>query len=199
MGGGFNYNASVPTPAPAFSRGTIFWLISNSLDSAVWVRSTCGSCNPVTIESSASFYNYVTNIPISFNTGYAVPVNYFRYYIDWTNALHPVLMFDNGTTDIPRPLATDIEDIQFAYYVEGQGWKDCPTTASWIPNITMVRINVVARTEFEDRTWHSGHPISIENHNVSGAPNDGFKRRVYTAVVMVPQHEKLRGSVSSDR
>ena len=114
---------------------------------------------------------------------------------------------ENGGT--AQPMAGDgtttvVEDLQFAYQVEGVG--DCwtfdgqvtgatETNDAALPggatnaDIRMVRINITVRTAVEDATVADADPAArfdqptIEDHTTGLNTDDGFRRRVYTTVV----------------
>ena len=103
----------------------------------------------------------------------------------------------------PQPLAGDgettfVEDLQFAYQVEGSNdWIYDDDTAAWpggsnFADIRMVRININVRTAVEDATVADADPAArfdqppLEDHTAAGLnTDDGFRRRVYTTEVKV--------------
>ena len=97
-----------------------------------------------------------------------------------------VLTRDENTGGGAQPLVPHIEDLQFAYQVDGDTtWYDTPGTLS---GIRAVRINVLARTRAQDRqpgeSGTIGRRPDIEDHDVDNVI-DGFRRRLLTSVVKV--------------
>ena len=84
-----------------------------------------------------------------------------------------------------QPLAPNIEDLQLAYQLDDDTWSDAPASPE---NIRAVRINVLARTRFQDhspgQTGTIGQRPDIEDHDVNNVA-DGFRRRLLTSVVEV--------------
>jgi type IV pilus assembly protein PilW len=98
-----------------------------------------------------------------------------------------VLTRNENTGGGAQTIATNIEDLQFAYQLTDDSWVNTTTSPE---NIRAVRINVLARTRFEDRgTSESGRVLSqrmdIEDHNVDNVTKDGYRRRLLTSVVEV--------------
>ena len=92
-----------------------------------------------------------------------------------------------------NPLAGDgattvVEDLQFAYQVEGDtsNWYNTPGDAGATnADIRAVRINIIVRTAVPDPEDTTFTQPSLEDHTGSLAGPDGFRRRVYTTVVKV--------------
>jgi hypothetical protein len=84
-----------------------------------------------------------------------------------------------------QTIATNIEDLQFAYQLADNTWSNAPASPE---DIRAVRINVLARTPFEDhspgQTGTIGQKPDIEDHDVTNV-TDGFRRRLLTSVVEV--------------
>jgi len=93
-------------------------------------------------------------------------------------------------------LAQGIEDLQFAYFLDSNGnnaldvgeLRGTPGTAyeaksSDARDLRAVRVNIVARTRSEDDNFTQGFMQATENRDDSAAAQDGFRRRVHTAVV----------------
>lgn len=78
-----------------------------------------------------------------------------------------------------------IEDLQFAYQVEGDtsNWYNSPADAGASnTDIRAVRINILVRTTVEDTEDQNYQRPALEDRAGSGT-QDGFLRRVYTTVV----------------
>lgn len=93
-------------------------------------------------------------------------------------------------------LSEGIEDLQIAYFLDTNGNHDLdvgelrgitgtPYTAatSDASDLRAVRINIVSRTRFEDERFTQGFIQATENRTVGGATQDGYRRRVHTAIV----------------
>jgi prepilin-type N-terminal cleavage/methylation domain-containing protein len=94
-------------------------------------------------------------------------------------------------------LADGIEDLQITYFMdlsgdnivdsgELRGESDSDSylaSASDASDLRWVRLNVVARTRSEDDQFTQGFIQTTENRAVGGATQDGFRRRVHTAIV----------------
>jgi prepilin-type N-terminal cleavage/methylation domain-containing protein len=96
-----------------------------------------------------------------------------------------VLTRNENTGGGAQTLATNIEDLQFAYQLADDTWSNAPASPE---DIRAVRINVLARTRFEDhhpgQTGTIGQRPDIEDHDVNNV-TDGFRRRLLTSVVEV--------------
>jgi type IV pilus assembly protein PilW len=92
----------------------------------------------------------------------------------------------SGTQDLAGTGAqSQIEDLQFAYQVEGNTttWYDTPADAGASnTDIRAVRINILVRTAVEDTEDQNYQRPALEDRAGSGT-QDGFRRRVYTTVV----------------
>ena len=78
-----------------------------------------------------------------------------------------------------------VEDLQFAYQVEGDtsNWFNTPAdVGATNDDIRAVRINLLVSTAVEDTQDQSYHRPALEDRAGSGT-QDGFRRRVYTTVV----------------
>jgi prepilin-type N-terminal cleavage/methylation domain-containing protein len=103
-----------------------------------------------------------------------------------------VLQRDENTGAGPQPLAGDgintiVEDLQFAYQVQGNtaNWWNTPAAAGATnADITMVRINIIVRTAVPDPQDTSFFKPACEDR---GRENTftGCRRRLYTTVVKV--------------
>jgi prepilin-type N-terminal cleavage/methylation domain-containing protein len=78
-----------------------------------------------------------------------------------------------------------VEDLQIAYQFAGDTTHWYNTTPAGFTNkdIRAVRINLLVRTPVEDTNDRNYTRPSLEDH-AGSATNDGFRRRVYTTVVM---------------
>jgi prepilin-type N-terminal cleavage/methylation domain-containing protein len=95
-----------------------------------------------------------------------------------------VLTRNENTGGGAQSLAPNIEDLQFAYQLADGTWSNAPGSPG---DIRAVRINVLARTQHEDKDWKKsglGRRPAIEDHAAAGA-TDGFRRRLLTTVVQV--------------
>jgi hypothetical protein len=94
-------------------------------------------------------------------------------------------------------LADGIEDLQITYFMDLDGDNTVDSgelrgesssesylaSASNASDLRWVRLNVVARTRAEDDDFTQGFIQTTENRAVGGATQDGFRRRVHTAIV----------------
>lgn len=92
---------------------------------------------------------------------------------------------------------TVVEDLQFAYQVEGStDWIYDNDTAAWpggssFADIRMIRININVRTAVEDATVADADAAArfdqpaLEDHTTGLNTDDGYRRRVYDTVVRV--------------
>ena len=110
------------------------------------------------------------------------------------------LTMDDNIEGGAQPLVGDgtttvVEDLQFAYQVEGDtGWYNDPTSdfpaGTNQANIEMVRINITVRTAVEDAEVQDAtsslaqfNQPPLEDHTTGLSGPDGFRRRVYTTEV----------------
>jgi prepilin-type N-terminal cleavage/methylation domain-containing protein len=112
-----------------------------------------------------------------------------------------VLTRDENIGGGAQPLIGDatttvVEDLQFAYQVQGDttNWFNDPATDfpadTDQSDITMVRINITVRTAVQDATVQDAGTAAaqynqpeLEDHTSGLNGPDGFRRRVYTTVV----------------
>jgi prepilin-type N-terminal cleavage/methylation domain-containing protein len=94
-------------------------------------------------------------------------------------------------------LADGIEDLQITYFMDLDGDNEVDSgelrgesdsdsylaSASDASDLRWVRLNVVARTRAQDDHFTQGFIQTTENRAVGGATQDGFRRRVHTAIV----------------
>jgi prepilin-type N-terminal cleavage/methylation domain len=84
-----------------------------------------------------------------------------------------------------QTIAPNIEDLQLAYQLADDTWSNAPASPE---DIRAVRINVLARTRFEDhrpgQSGTIGQRPDVEDHDVNNV-TDGFRRRLLTSVVEV--------------
>jgi prepilin-type N-terminal cleavage/methylation domain-containing protein len=94
-------------------------------------------------------------------------------------------------------LADGVEDLQVTYFLDVNGNNEVNVgelkgesdtnkyvaDASDASNLRAVRFNIVARTRSEDDRYTQGFIQTTENRAVGGATQDGFRRRVHTAIV----------------
>jgi prepilin-type N-terminal cleavage/methylation domain-containing protein len=108
-------------------------------------------------------------------------------------------------------LATDVEDLQVAYFIDGDengkpkaddseypGSGASPGYASKDTDHSMlreVRFNIVVRSRNTDPRFSEGFVQATENRGAVGA-NDGFRRRVFTSTVR-PRNIGFRGVQAS--
>lgn len=92
-----------------------------------------------------------------------------------------------------QPLAGDgvttfVEDLQFAYQVDGDtNWYNTTPAGKTNADIRMVKISLVVRTAVPDPKDTNFTQPPLEDHTAAGslAGPDGFRRRIYTTVVKV--------------
>jgi len=98
-----------------------------------------------------------------------------------------------------QPLAGDgvttfVEDLQFAYQVQGDtaNWYNTPAAAGATnANIRMIRINITVRPAVQDAVVQDAataaqfNQPALEDHTTNLNGPDGFRRRVYTTEVKV--------------
>jgi prepilin-type N-terminal cleavage/methylation domain-containing protein len=93
-------------------------------------------------------------------------------------------------------LADGVEDLQLAYFLDSNGNNDLDVgelygitgnnyvaATSDASDLRAVRFNVVTRTRSEDDQFTQGFIQPRENRVVGGATQDGYRRRVHTAIV----------------
>lgn len=106
------------------------------------------------------------------------------YGLDFTPSAHPCLRRDDNTGTGATLIATNIEDLQFAYQDSDGTWHDNPPDPE---DILAVRISVLARSDREDPEWKrsvAGLRPAVEDHSAA-AQGDGYRRRLMTTVVEV--------------
>jgi prepilin-type N-terminal cleavage/methylation domain-containing protein len=116
---------------------------------------------------------------------------FVRYYIDSSDAAHPMLMVDRMAGLPPQPVADDIEDVQLQYGLDTtatsdgivDSWVDNVATSAQIAQIRQVRLLILARTRLPDREWRETRP-ALGNHG-GGGTADGYRRRIADVVVDV--------------
>ena len=121
------------------------------------------------------------------NTGTLAVVPAIVYSVDVDGNL-----LRNGVT-----LATDVDDLQFAYFIDANADGKVTTAneypgAAGSPNylsrgtdhskLREIRFNVVVRSRNTDPTYTDGFVQATENRGAVGG-NDGFRRRVFTSTV----------------
>jgi hypothetical protein len=114
-----------------------------------------------------------------------------RYYIDTSDAAHPVLMQQEQGT--PEPIAEDIEDLQIAYgvdsnnnrIIENNEWVNSVTTDGDIDRIRLVRITIVARTSQRDPALRNVAQTvpALEDRPARANLTDGYRRFILTRIV----------------
>jgi prepilin-type N-terminal cleavage/methylation domain-containing protein len=108
-------------------------------------------------------------------------------------------------------LATDVEDLQVAYFIDGDEngtpkaddseYPGAGASPAYTSNATdhsklrEVRFNIVVRSRNTDPNYSEGFVQATENRGVVGA-NDGFRRRVFTSTVR-PRNIGYRGVQAS--
>jgi len=127
------------------------------------------------------------------------------YQVDLTGA-DPVLLRNR------RLLATDVEDLQLAFFFDrdGDGVIDDPDQATGeLPggeggaplydavdwdnrDLREVRVNLVTRTRADDPTYDQGQ-VQTTGNRVAPALQDGFRRRIHSSTVRV-RNVGFRGS-----
>jgi hypothetical protein len=98
-----------------------------------------------------------------------------------------VLTRNENTGGGAQTLSTNIEDLQFSYQLDDDSWSNAPSDPT---TIRAVRINVLARTRFQDLkpggdNGTIGQKPDIEDHDVNNVTQDGYRRRLLTSVVEV--------------
>ena len=105
----------------------------------------------------------------------------------------------NTSVSSNQPLAGDgintfVEDLQFAYQVQGDtaNWYNTPAAAGATnADIRMIRINITVRPAIQDATVQDAASAAqfrqpaLEDHITNLGGPDGFRRRVYTTEVNV--------------
>ncbi len=124
---------------------------------------------------------HTTFPPGGYDTGSTIAkARFLRYYIDTTtDPAHPTLMVDRMGGATPQPVADDIEDMQFQYFLDTNfdgvpdTWSDNPGD---LTQIRQVRILLCARTRFPEKGWQEVRPALANRPAGTGA--DGYRRRV---------------------
>lgn len=119
--------------------------------------------------------------PAGYGTGSTVAkARFLRYYVDTTtDPDHPTFMVDRMGGAPAQPVADDIEDIQFQYFLDTDfdgvpdTWSDNPLD---LTQIRQVRILLCARTKFPEKGWQEVRP-ALGNHP-AGTGADGYRRRM---------------------
>jgi len=115
----------------------------------------------------------------------------------------------NGVPTLLRngiALASDVEDLQVAYFIDldedgmpeadgsespGSDAKDYASKYTDHSKLREIRFNIVVRSRNTDPTYSEGFVQATENRGAVGA-NDGFRRRVFTSTVR-PRNIGYRG------
>lgn len=121
--------------------------------------------------------DYTANSPVFL-------VKAVTYGIDFTGPAHPCLVRNENTGSADRLIASDIEDMQFAYRDVDGNWHDDPPA---VEDVRAIRITVVARTSLQDSEWEragTGVRPAAEDHGAAGT-RDGYRRRIFTTEVDV--------------
>jgi prepilin-type N-terminal cleavage/methylation domain-containing protein len=126
--------------------------------------------------------------PAGYDTGSTIAkARFLRYYVDsTTDPSHPTLMVDRMGGAPAQPVADDIEDMQFQYFLDTDfdgvpdTWSDNPGD---LTQIRQVRILLCARTKFPEKGWQEVRP-TLGNHP-AGTGADGYRRRVLAITVDV--------------
>ena len=112
---------------------------------------------------------------------------FLRYFIDsTTDPSHPTLMVDRMGGATPQPVADDIEDMQFQYFLDTDfdgvpdTWNDSPGD---LTQIRQVRILLCARTHLPGKGWKEFRPAL--GNRPAGTVADSYRRRVLTITVDV--------------
>jgi len=133
---------------------------------------------------SATDYNnaggHNTFPPGGYDTGSKLAkARFLRYFVDTTtDPDHPTLMVDRMGGAPPQPVADDIEDMQFQYFLDTDfdgvpdTWSDNPGD---LTQVRQVRILLCARTRFPEKGWQEVRPAL--GNRPAGTGADGYRRR----------------------
>jgi type IV pilus assembly protein PilW len=133
-------------------------------------------------------------VTITDKTGATVGAGVFRVKAITYSVSNGSLLRNDNTSAGPQPLAGDginttVEDLQFAYQVQGNttNWYNTPAEAGATNDaIKMVRISITIRTGVPDpASTAQFYQPPLEDHTTGLNGPDGFRRRVYTTVVKV--------------
>jgi type IV pilus assembly protein PilW len=102
-------------------------------------------------------------------------VNYRKYYIDYTDPNHPMLMLEEDARP-PQIVADNIENLQLVYDLV-TGEKDQPNP-DYPGSIRKATVTLVARTNTPDVQWHHGI------NSITGE-NDRYRRLTLNSDVQV--------------
>ncbi|MCY1023785.1 PilW family protein [Pyxidicoccus sp. MSG2] len=170
---------------------------------------------PGSIDYAESTLSGFSNAPGrgGFQVGdFVFPVTLVHYYIDVDPASsRPALYRAQGRlapdargrpfSDVAgseRMVQLDIEDLQVAYGFDAVGSGRPEGYAfqhglgpAWLPGMRSLRVSIVGRgpqvqRDARDVVVSGLRPVSIENHDPAGAPEDGFRRSQYTRRVELP-------------
>jgi prepilin-type N-terminal cleavage/methylation domain-containing protein len=149
--------------------------------------SVCGVVNAVNLGTNSITVNIKTaNMPLlTAGTFALIAVPALEYRIDSAKLYRNDLLLADG-----------IEDMQIVYFMDTNGNNavdvgelrgDSATgyaaATSDASDLRAVRLNIVARTRSEDEKFTQGFIQATENRTVGGATQDGYRRRVHTAIV----------------
>jgi type IV pilus assembly protein PilW len=114
---------------------------------------------------------------------------FVRYWIDTTNAEHPVLMVTRLPGTVSQPVADDIEDLQFVYGIASSndnalvaGTSDSPANDTDRQRIRRVNLSIIARTGVYEKGWLGQRP-NLANRSGT-APTDSYRRRIIDNMVL---------------